>query len=133
MLIYLDRLTKETEQDIQQLEQRIFNRHLMNIYKANANIHFYIYYSDEEIVGYMSFKEDEDYYEIYNIAVKEKFRKRDIATQLLNMIREKNCYLDVRDDNIQAIKLYEKNGFRNINRRKNYYGCNDALIYERLK
>ena len=39
--------------------------------------------------------------------------------------------LEVRESNISAIKLYEKNGFIEINRRKKYYGNEDAIIMER--
>ena len=45
-----------------------------------------------------------------------------------------NCeqlFLEVRVDNLPAINLYNKLGFREINRRKNYYGDVDALVMER--
>ena len=40
--------------------------------------------------------------------------------------------LEVRESNISAIKLYEKVGFEEINRRKKYYGNEDAIIMERI-
>ena len=43
----------------------------------------------------------------------------------------KKIFLDVAEDNLPAIKLYEKSGFHLIHRRKGYYqnGTTDALIY----
>ena len=40
--------------------------------------------------------------------------------------------LEVRDSNEAAIKLYEKCGFEEINRRKKYYGDEDAIIMKKV-
>ena len=39
--------------------------------------------------------------------------------------------LEVREDNIKAINFYQKNDFKIISKRKNYYQNVDALIMER--
>ena len=41
--------------------------------------------------------------------------------------------LEVRCDNINAIKLYKKYNFKIINIRKNYYENNDAYVMELIK
>ena len=57
--------------------------------------------------------------EISNLGVEENYRNKGIGTELLNFIKNKalenNCtdlYLTVNEENKNAIKLYEKFGFR---------------------
>ncbi len=131
MIEYFEVLNEELEEIIFKFEMNEFENSLINIYMSNKNIHYYVYKVEDRIVGYISFKEDIDYYEIYNLVVVKENRKQKIATKLLNCLTCKNTYLDVKEDNIQAINLYEKNGFLLINKRNNYYKDKAALIYER--
>jgi ribosomal-protein-alanine N-acetyltransferase len=74
---------------------------------------------------------------ITTLAVSPHARKQKIAQKLLLRLFE-DCYkdeikyitLEVRESNIPAISLYEKNGFKTIGTRKNYYQDNNenALI-----
>ncbi len=66
--------------------------------------------------------------EIYNIAVKPNFQRQLIGQSLLNQllshtanIQSRSFWLEVRESNIRAIKFYEKNGFKKIFKRKNFY------------
>ena len=68
----------------------------------------------------------------------KEYENNGIATLLLNTVfnfaKENNItriFLEVRPSNIHAIKLYEKNDFKTISTRKNYYKDNneDAIIY----
>jgi ribosomal-protein-alanine acetyltransferase len=65
---------------------------------------------------------------ILTIDVSHRHRRKGIAQKLLQEIekifREKGikvCYLEVREDNIAALSLYQKSGYRKIGRLKNYY------------
>ena len=65
---------------------------------------------------------------ILTIDVSHRHRRKGIAERLLQEIekifREKGikvCYLEVREDNIAALNLYQKSGYRKIGRLKNYY------------
>ena len=86
---------------------------------------------------------------ITTLSVHPNFRKKGIAQNLLFRVID-DCYknkikyitLEVRESNIPAISLYEKNGFKSIGTRKGYYQDNneDALImfteniwYEKFK
>jgi len=67
--------------------------------------------------------------ELDGIATEKKFRKKGIATQLVQYLLEaakKSCaevvFLEVGTDNTAAISLYEKFGFTIVRTRKNYYG-----------
>jgi len=65
---------------------------------------------------------------ILTIDVSPAHRRKGIATRLLQEIerifKEKGvgvCHLEVREDNVAAIRLYRKSGYRIIGRLKNYY------------
>jgi len=66
---------------------------------------------------------------ILTIDVSPVHRRKGIAQKLLQEIekifKEKGlevCYLEVREDNIVALSLYHKSGYRKIGRLRNYYG-----------
>ena len=93
--------------------------------------------ADKKLIGYIGIKAviDEGY--ITNIAVFPEFRRRGVAKALLNKVfefaKEKGLSfvsLEVRPSNTEAISLYEKTGFKEEGRRKNFYRLplEDALI-----
>lgn len=95
--------------------------------------------SDNRPVGYICGQSVSDECELYRIAVLPEYRKQGIADRLMSYFlvkcREngiKNVFLEVRCDNEPAKHLYEKHGFCEVGRRRNYYTepiC-DALIYK---
>ena len=98
---------------------------------------FFAAEADKKLIGYIGIKAviDEGY--ITNIAVFPEFRRRGVAKALLNKVfefaKEKGLSfvsLEVRPSNTEAISLYEKTGFREEGRRKNFYRLplEDALI-----
>ncbi|WP_081256262.1 GNAT family N-acetyltransferase [Streptobacillus moniliformis] len=104
---------------------------IVSMYKNPNYLIFSIY--EEELVGYIIIHDSFDCYELFEIAVKEKFRNKGYAQQLLyNISDDKNTFLEVSEKNIAAIKLYEKIGFEKISIRKKYYldGSN-ALIMKK--
>ena len=73
--------------------------------------------------------------EIIYIAVREEFRRQGIGGKMLEYFIEnfkpESIFLEVRDSNINAQKMYEKYNFKNIGMRKGYYeGGEDALLME---
>ncbi|NLN55477.1 MAG: ribosomal protein S18-alanine N-acetyltransferase [Clostridiales bacterium] len=73
--------------------------------------------------------------QITNVAVEEKHRRKNIALllikRLLEEAKKRNCekaFLEVAENNLPAIRLYEKLGFRVTGRRKGYYRDSDALL-----
>ena len=88
-------------------------------------------------VGFGGYAQVLDEGHIMNIAVSEEYRRRGIATAILDKMIEdgikkgiKAFTLEVRDSNISAISLYEKKGFTFVGIRKKYYaGKEDARIY----
>lgn len=107
------------------------------LYK-NYNTNIYVYYDELEIIAYAVFLDMVDVYELVKIAVKKEFRGKKYGSKFLaDVINkfDKNIFLEVREGNIFAIKLYESIGFQRVNIRKNYYrdtGENAVImIYDR--
>lgn len=95
---------------------------------------------DAEIVGFAGVIDTVDQLEITNIVVKKSFRKQGIGNKLLEVLinMAKKSYkneiiLEVNNKNLAAIKLYEKNGFKNIGIRKKYYNNEDDANIMTLK
>ena len=89
------------------------------------------------VAGYIGSQTCGDESDVMNVAVHPDFRRRGIAEKLVNSLVEElrsiesRCLtLEVRASNVPAIALYEKLGFAEIGRRKNYYRNprEDALI-----
>lgn len=90
-----------------------------------------------EMAGYLCAYRIFEELQLASVAVKESFRRQGIARRLiLEMERQgreqgaKEIWLDVRESNGAARRLYEKLGFREVYRRKNYYRKpkEDALV-----
>ena len=89
------------------------------------------------VAGYIGSQTCGDESDVMNVAVHPDFRRRGIAEALVNsLVTELNAIgsrcltLEVRVSNVPAVSLYEKLGFAEIGRRKNYYRNprEDALI-----
>lgn len=72
--------------------------------------------------------------EIINIATKPEFRGRGAGYGLLSFalkeIKADRVFLEVNINNMQAISLYKKCGFKQIAIRKNYYSSGDAIVMQ---
>ena len=92
---------------------------------------------DESLVGYIyaSFVLDEA--EIGNICIVPECRGQGVGRSLIDAMLSDlksrgvcKVFLEVESDNESAIRLYERSGFVNYNRRRDYYGPGrDALLY----
>ncbi len=100
----------------------------------NPNSKYFVALLDNEIVGFAGIWKAVDDIHITNIVTKITKRHMGIASKLLeNLINiaknEKlNLTLEVKQSNINAIKLYEKYNFKKVGLRKNYYGQNENAI-----
>lgn len=95
---------------------------------AEHGTEFFVAENAEHLLGYIGIKSvlDEGY--ITNVAVFPQYRKRGIATALINRVFELSAdkklgfvSLEVRVSNSAAIALYEKLGFKKEGERKNFY------------
>ena len=84
--------------------------------------------SDGSVAGYLVLSSVLDEGSIDNVAVAPEYRRRGIADALVEdavcRAREADLAfitLEVRASNTPAIRLYEKHGFAEVGRRRNYY------------
>ncbi len=91
----------------------------------------------ESLVGYLIISRYVDAWHVMNIAVRREHRGQGVATSLLERLFEltatggrRGYTLEVRVSNTNAIRLYERLGFRARGVRRGYYTDNreDALI-----
>ena len=111
-----------------------FNRtYLDSLIKAD-NSFIYTHIIDNKVCGYLMVLDSIDIYEILAIATIEKYRNKGIAQELLDKIKTKDIFLEVRESNQIAINFYKKNNFKEISIRKNYYSKpNENAIIMKLE
>ena len=125
-------IKKLTSDDIDYIEQifnlekeifknSAFNKSYMETLIKGDNSFIYTYIIDNKVCGYLMVLDSIDIYEILAIATIEKYRNKGIAQELLDKIKTKDIFLEVRESNQVAINFYKKNKFKEISVRKNYY------------
>lgn len=105
----------------------------------NESSKYIVAKSDDEVVGFAGIKIILDEANIMNIAVKTNKRNLGIGSLLLEKLIElastSDCttmMLEVNENNLSAIHLYEKYQFKRIGIRKKYYNNIDtALIMQK--
>lgn len=117
---------------ILELEQDIFDdpwpRELFEDYLDLAGTDFLVALDDSEIIGYAILELEADYGHLTNIAVARNWRRKSVAKRLMNRIFDiisahgrETIVLEVRPSSTEALKLYERYGFREMYRKPNYY------------
>lgn len=135
------RVCQEDAGELAELDKEVFSVPWSEkSFRDECNNSLAVYFAareDNKIIGYAGFWHIADEGDITNIAVREKFRRRGVASLLIEeMIKEADkrklslLTLEVRKSNLPAIGLYNKFGFNVIGERKNYYTkpTEDALI-----
>ncbi|MGN1434084.1 MAG: ribosomal protein S18-alanine N-acetyltransferase [Ruminococcus sp.] len=128
----IEKMTSGHLDDIYIIETECFSRpwsrHSLENELNNETSLFLVAKEENEVIGYigMSIVIDEGY--IFNVAVRESYRKKGVATALINELvtyGKKNSFsfitLEVRESNLPAISLYSKFGFIKAGERKDYY------------
>ncbi len=96
------------------------------------------YFEENNLVGVLigdTIKNDKVYdLELHILFVSKDERRKKIATKLLNYIETNNLnfskiFIEVAEDNTEAINFYQKNNFVFLNFRHNYYRYNDKNIH----
>lgn len=155
MKITINYMEKTDVESVVELEEKSYGKHHWSkesFYNELANDLSRYYCAKDEngkILGYCGCWHIFEEAHITTLSVDPDCRRQKIAQSLLIRLID-DCYedkikyitLEVRETNIPAIALYEKNGFTSIGTRKGYYQDNneDALImfteniwYEKFK
>jgi ribosomal-protein-alanine N-acetyltransferase len=97
----------------------------------------YVAEINNEVVGYSVFWSVIDQGELGNVSVAPGWRRRGIGERLVKTVLHsagqrgvREVFLEVRVSNTAAQKLYERYGFAQVGRRRNYYlePIEDALV-----
>ncbi len=96
--------------------------------------------TEDSIAGYVVMMSVLDESEVLNIAVDSHQRGKSLGSMLLDKCLEeaesrgsKSTFLEVRESNEAAIRLYRSRGFEEVSRRRGYYRSpvEDALVLRR--
>ena len=138
-------IKKLTSDDVDYIEQifnlekeifinSAFNKSYMETLIKADNSFIYTYIIDDKVCGYLMVLDSIDVYEILAIATIKEYRSKGIAQELLDKIKTKDIFLEVRESNQVAINFYKKNKFNQISIRKNYYSePNENAIIMKLE
>lgn len=126
---------KILSKDLEKYDE-FWNEKILSDEFENENSEYFILIDGDKLLGFAGLWFNIDEAHIMNIAVKDEYRKNGFGTRLLKFLIEeakekrKACItLEVREDNMPAIALYEKLNFEKIGRRKKYYNSEiDAII-----
>ena len=83
---------------------------------------------EDSLIGYVCFFQVKNEVEIIKIGIMKSHQGKNYGTHLITKIKNlsiKKIFLEVSSLNKTAIKFYEKNGFKIIGVRKNYYTLKD--------
>lgn len=108
--------------------------YLENEFNNNPYAKVLILEEDNKVIGYIYYSDIYERAEINQFEIEKSTRNSGKGNLLLKeMIKRvnKDITLEVKEDNIYAIKLYKKNGFIKKATRKGYYNGVDGLLMER--
>ena len=96
-------------------------------------------FDDDRLIGYIAITSSIDSCDIELILVDGAYRRKFIASSLINRAEElvkeqgiKDAFIEVRESNSPARRLYERQNYKQINVRKRYYADGeDAIIYKK--
>lgn len=93
---------------------------------AAANRTYVVMYDGPQLIGYIGTIQVLDQVDITGVAVSPKYQRRGIARRLMRQLMAQltpatQLFLEVRETNSAARRLYEQVGFEPIGLRENYY------------
>ena len=114
---------------------KMFERLLNN----NSNESIWVYEKDSFIFGFIIDLRLDDEINILNIAIDKSYQKRGYGSNMLldylSIIPIKSTiFLEVNENNNNAISIYKRHCFKKINKRKSYYrDGSDAIVMKLVK
>ena len=107
-------------------------------FSTNPYLKIITYVEKDKIIGFLLYSLIYDRIEIEQFEVITKERRKGIGDKLLKYLIEKyqdtdikNMTLEVKEDNIIAINLYKKYGFKKVSTREKYYDGINGLLMEK--
>ena len=130
-------ITEVTSKNIDNLRKFLLTENkIFQELKYNPFAKLLVYIEDEKIIGYLYYSEIYERVEINQFEVDFIHRNCGIGTKLMKYLTDsvdKSITLEVKEDNLAAINLYKKLGFKQKAIRKGYYQGIDGILMERDK
>lgn len=114
-------------QQIINLESLLFDSSFKQIYRIDSEIYYQIAMLDNQVVGYLTYKDNKEGYDIIQIGVVPNYQRQGIATKLMDKINDKPIVLEVNANNTKAVNFYYKLGFKKVVDLPNYYKNDDGI------
>ena len=103
---------------------------VLSCFVSNPFAKLLVCVTDNTVVGYLYYSDIYDRIEINQITVLDSYRRNGYASMLMDKLISFNkpISLEVNADNVAAIKLYRKYGFKEVAIRKGYYNGTDGIL-----
>ena len=133
-MIQIRRMVPSDLPEVERIERENFSRPWTaedyQSFLDRADADFLVAAADGSVVGYIGEYGIPDEGDITNVSVDRRYRNRHIGSRLVSeLIRTagergiRKIFLEVRESNAPAIRLYENAGFRRTGIRRNYYSA----------
>ena len=125
-----------TLSDLENLNDKPIKEELLSLGSNNPFAKFILYLNNDKIVGYLYYSDIYDRIEINELLVFDSYRRKGYASKMLECLikKHKDISLEVKCDNIGAINLYQKYGFKKVAVRRGYYdGIDGNLMILEMK
>ncbi|MBR6505197.1 MAG: ribosomal protein S18-alanine N-acetyltransferase [Clostridia bacterium] len=116
-----------------------WNENILKLELENENSYYIVAKEDNDIVGFGGLWKSIDDIHLTNIVTKKNLRNKGIGKTILNELinQAKNfgyniITLEVNENNLPALSLYKKFGFKEVGIRKKYYNNSDSAIIMNL-
>ncbi|MBR2678001.1 MAG: GNAT family N-acetyltransferase [Bacilli bacterium] len=124
-----------TKENINEIDNSFINKEfLLDEFDNNPYAKVLLLKEDNKVIGYIYYSDIYERAEINQFEIEEIHRNSGkgnlLLKEMINRVN-KDITLEVREDNLYAIKLYEKNGFIKKAIRKGYYNGIDGILMER--
>ncbi len=106
--------------------------------KNNTFTNYYIYMDNNKALAFINYQVMYERSELIDINVLDSYQNMGIASKLIEFMLEdlksknvESITLEVRKNNLNAIHLYEKYGFKEVGIRKGYYQGIDGILMKK--
>lgn len=130
------RYEDQYKEDVINLGKILDNKYCIS---TNDYVQYLLYKQENKIIAFVTYIILYETCEIIDIVVSKDAQNNNVGTSLITKVidfaTKNNCvniFLEVNENNKEAIKFYGKNNFKAISIRKNYYKNNNALIMKRV-
>ena len=131
-MVTIEKATKDDLPFIIDIEKKSFSNPWSPEQVISSFEKTYAAKEDGIIKGFICLEAVLDEIHILHMAVHPDYRKRGVAKKMMEFalgIKSKKFFLEVRESNYQAQRLYEHFGFGVISKRYNYYQDNGETAY----